>query len=413
MLDTYFEAAATLARLRTGPFGPFMDGFAGTLCAVGYGRWTARGFLRGASHLGFWMQRTGISAGALSEDTISTFADHLPVCDCLRRNKGIYGDAVIGARMLLAYLRTLGVAPASPVVPVKALSGHIVGFERWMMVHRGVQPSTLLAYRMIALELLAALGEPTAFQARSLRRFVSDRAAQHGRSRAKTVVTATRMFLRYAIAHGLCAVHLDTSIPTIAEWKLGTLPRYLGSDDVERLLATPDLSRPAGLRDHAILLLLARLGLRAGDVVALRFDDIDWAAGTLRVAGKGRQTTRLPMPQDVGDAVKAYLDAGRPDALEPQVFLRVRAPYGSLHSSSAVSGIVKRTARQAGIKLARGGAHLLRHSLATRLVREGVPLVAVRTVLRHQSDQMTAHYAKLDTPALARLAQPWPQEVAP
>lgn len=413
MLEIYFEADATLARLRSGPPGPFMDGFAEALSVSGYSHWTARGYLRAAHHLGLWMERGDVALAELSDETLAGFADHLPGCTCLRRNRGVYSDALAGARLFLNHLRSHGVVSAAEALPGPMLPEHVASFERWMAVHRGVQTSTLLAYRMLVVELLDALGSPGTFDARGLRRFVAERAARHGRSRAKTVVTATRMFLRYAIAHGLCPAHLDTAVPTIAEWKLATLHPYLAIEEVERLIDTPDTSTPAGMRDHAILLLLTRLGLRAGDVIALSMDDIDWSTGTLCLCGKGRRVTRLPLPQDVGDAVLRYLDAGRPDSTDPHVFQRVRAPWGALRSASAVSDIVTRTARRAGLELPRGGAHLLRHSLATGLVREGVPLVAVRTLLRHQSDQTTAHYAKLDTSALAGFAQPWPEEVAP
>ena len=412
MLESYFEAAATLARLRSGPTGPFMDGYAIALKAAGYSHWTARGYLRAAAHLGIWMQQRGEVVADLTVDALITFAGHLPECVCLRRNQGAYSDAVAGTRLFIEHLRSLKLLASESAREEAPVPDQIMDFENWMRSHRGVRSSTLLAYRPILLGLLDSVGGLASFDAFRLRRFVTERAARHGRSHAKTVVTATRMFVRYGIAHDLCAAHLDTSIPTIAEWKLATLPAYISPELVEQLISTPDPSTETGKRDRAILLLLARLGLRAGDVVDLRLGDIDWSSGALVVAGKGRRTSRLPLPQDAGEALLRYIAEARPDTIDEHAFLRTRAPIGPLGSSSAISGIVKRTAVRAGVEMPGGGAHVLRHSLATHLVRDGVPLDVVRTVLRHQSAQTTAHYAKVDTPTLAKLAQPWPMEVA-
>ena len=413
MLEKYFEAAATLARLRSGPTGPFINGFANSLSEAGYSRWTSRGYLRAAAHLGAWMAREGIGVATLGEEALEDFARHLPHCSCLRRNRGIYGDAVAGARLFIEHLRNQGILPPAPEPDADPVPEIIISFERWMRDHRGVTTSTLLAYRPLLVELHEAVGTPDAFSARSLRAFVSDRASRHGRGRAKTVVTAVRMFVRYAAAHGLCGPELVDAIPTIAEWKLAALPAYLSAEEVERLIEAPDSESATGLRNRAILLLLARLGLRAGDIKDLRLGDIDWETGTLRVAGKGRRTTRLPLPQDAGDAVLRYLVEGRPDVADDHVFLRSRAPAGPLKTACAVSNIVNRAAERAGIRMPRGGAHVLRHSVATSLVRGGVPLPAVRVLLRHRSEQTTLHYAKVDVPALRKIARPWPTEVQP
>ena len=413
MLENYFEAAATLTRLRSGPPGPFIDGFAASLHEAGYRRWTARGYLRAAAHLGVWMQRKRVIIRALDEGSLRDFANHLPRCKCLRRNSGVYCDAVAGNRLFLGFLRDQGILPQPPRTVEVTVPEVVAQFEQWMRHHRGVTASTLVTYRLILVELHEAVGGPEAFHASSLRAFVSARASRHGRSRAKTVVAAVRMFVRYAAAHGLCSPELVEALPTIAEWKLATLPAYLSREDVERLIDAPDPRTCTGQRDRAILLLLARLGLRAGDIIGLRLSDLDWGAGTLLVAGKSRRPARLPLPQDAGDALLLYLAQGRPDVLDDHVFLRVHAPIGRLQRPLAVSDIVNRTAARAGVQMPRGGAHVLRHSMATALVRDGVPLTAVRAVLRHQSEQMTAHYAKVDVSALHKIAHPWPMEVWP
>jgi len=413
MLETYFEAAATLRRLRSGPTGPYIDDFAASLDDAGYSRWTARGCLRAGAHLGVWMQTAGIYISDLGDVALSGFVEHLPTCTCLRRNKGQYSDAASGARLFMDHLASRAMIPRMSTPAHKIVPGALARFEHWMLHHRGVKASTLASYRPILVELHDQFSDTADFTARSLRKFVSARAARHGRGRAKTTVTAVRMYLRYAVAHGLCASNLTDSIPTVAEWRLSALPAYIAPAAVERVIEATDVTAPSGLRDRAILLLLARLGLRAGDITAMRLEDVDWDAGILHVAGKTRQATRLPLPQDVGDAVLAYLADGRPNASDPHLFLRLRAPVGRLRTSNSISSVVNRAANRAKIQMPRGGAHVLRHSIATALVRDGVPLSAIGALLRHRSEQTTAHYAKVDLPALLRVAQPWPTEVSP
>lgn len=221
------------------------------------------------------------------------------------------------------------------------------------------------------------------------------------------------MFLRFLIAEGRCPAALLGAIPTLAHWRLTSLPRYLPPEDVERLIASCDDSLPVGLRDRAILLLLARLGLRAGDIVALRLQDIDWKNAWIRVCGKGRQQTRLPLSQEVGRAIVAYLQKGRPPADTDVLFLRTRAPFRALRSHCAVSVLVDRAILRAGIsRPSRGAAHLLRHSLASSMLRQGASLQDIATVLRHRSVETTQIYAKVDVTALMHIAQPW-VEVSP
>lgn len=193
------------------------------------------------------------------------------------------------------------------------------------------------------------------------------------------------------------------------QWRLSSLPRYLEAPDVERVVKSCDLTTSHGLRDHAILLLLARLGLRAGDIVRMTFDDIDWRGGTLRVRGKGRREARLPLPQDVGDAVLAYTDRGRPRAGIDRVFLTTNAPRRPFASSAGISDLVRAALARAGIlNPPSHGAHLLRHSAATAMLRAGGSLDTIATVLRHRSTETTLHYAKVDVVMLQQVAQPWP-----
>jgi site-specific recombinase XerD len=217
------------------------------------------------------------------------------------------------------------------------------------------------------------------------------------------------MFVRFLIADGQCAVGLDAAIPTLAHWRLAALPRYLAPDEVERVIDSCDRSSPVGRRNRAMLLLLARLGLRAGDIRQLRLGDIDWRGGSIHVCGKSRRLTRLPLTQEVGDALVAYVQDGRPAAPTDAVFLGCRAPFRAL-APGVVPLIVGRALDRAGVvRPSRGAAHLLRHSVATSMLRHGASLQDIGTLLRHRSIETTQIYAKVDILALQPIAQPWPE----
>jgi len=218
------------------------------------------------------------------------------------------------------------------------------------------------------------------------------------------------MFLRFLIAEGQCATGLEAAIPVVPQWRLSSLPRYLLSEDVERVIASCNLDTSVGRRDRAVLLLLARMGLRAGDIVQLRLGDIDWKEATVRVCGKGRRQTQMPLTQEIGDAVVDYFKAGRPHADTDVVFLRARAPFRALGSHTTVSTIVAQAMRRARVTSpSRGAAHVLRHSAAAAMLRHGASLQEISSVLRHRFLTTTEIYAKVDVTALQRIAQAWPE----
>ncbi len=413
MLEFFFEEARTLRRLRSGLMGQHIDGFAEYLRGRQYARWTGRGYLRAVAHLGIWMERGGIAFENLNEQVLKGFVEHLPCCTCLRRNRGIYENARAGTAHFLAYLRAHGVL-STPLPVVRQVPELVTAFEDWMRDYRGVRESTLVTYRTTLLELIASLGPcPAQYDARTIRQFVMALSNHHGRSRAKTVVTAVRMLLRFAAAHSMCSASLADAVPTIAEWRLSSLPQYVLPAVVEQLIASCDLAAVQGIRDRAILLLLARLGLRAGDVAGIRMRDIDWQAATLHLDGKGRREVLLPVPQDVGDAILSYLEHRPAHDEHELVFLGLHAPFAPLQTASAISGVVDIAARRAGVAMPRHGAHVLRHSAATAWVRNGVPLDGVGALLRHRNIETTAHYAKVNVEQLRAVALPWPMEAAP
>ena len=407
MLDFYIESDFRLRRLRQCPVGEHMNGFAGWLHSAGYQRRPAQLALRAAAHLGHWALARAIPTGRLDEQ-LDAFVRHLPACACSHDFQGRDDYHAAGARRFVEYLQTIGVllrACAEPE-PVPTL---VTGFCDWMREHRGVAESTLANYVPLVADFVAALGEDTStYDAGAVRAFIFARANQHGRSRAKSIVNAVRMFLRFLAAYGHCSGELIAAVPRIAHWKLSALPRYISAEAIEQLIATCDPPTTAGARDRAIILLLARLGLRAGDVRDLRLADIDWSQGRLRVVGKGRCETWLPLPQAAGDALLHYLAHFRPQIDDEHVFLRIHAPLGPLPSSGPISKLVRRTIQRAGIETPSLGAHMLRHSAATEWLRQGSSLELIGAVLRHRCIESTAHYAKVDVAMLRSVAQPWP-----
>jgi integrase len=287
-------------------------------------------------------------------------------------------------------------------------------FAAWQTRHRGLRASSVRAYLVVLERLLITVGtDPTTYTATRLREFVCNEGAKFGIERAATITVATRSLVRFLVATGRAPAGMDQAIPRAAIWGRfrSSLPRYIEPDDIERAIASCDPATPAGTRDRAIVLLLARLGLRAGEVAALRFDDIDWADGRIGVTGKGRRRHWLPLPQEVGDAILAYVRGVRPEVASAFVFVRLLAPFGGLRMET-VANVAARSLRRSGVKAPTYGSHVFRHSVATTMLREGATLAGIGAVLRHRSPETTAHYAKVDIAMLAEIAQPWP-EVSP
>lgn len=408
MLATYFKKLQTQERYRSGPAGPYFDEFIAWLEARGHQPRPIRRLLRGAHRFSLWTQIGRGASWELDAQALEAFRRALQTQQRLRYPNGNYSDLFLGARHFVTFLEASGHLPPParcPAVPAPQL---LVDFRAWMQTHRGTTTATLNNYQRPLLDLLTTLGEdPAQYTAHALRAFILDRARRHGIGHAKMVVTTARTFLRFLIAVGHCPPGLEEAIPTIARWRFASLPRYLSAEAIEGMLASCDLATRIGLRDRAVLLLLARLGLRAGEVAAVRLRDINWQAGTVQVAGKNRRQTRLPLPQEVGDAILAYLEH-RPMGHTDSVFLTTCAPLKGL-TRQAVSGIATRAMQRADIEAPVHGAHVLRHSAATQMLRHDVPVPVIGAVLRHASMETTAGYAKVDLPLLQHVVQPWPE----
>jgi site-specific recombinase XerD len=395
-----------------GFLAPLIVEFACSLQALAHSDVTIRSYTDSARHFAAWVCDEGLQSDGIGKGAVEGFARHHCRCAGAREWNSVSAKYTRRAGRFVSFLAERGVVPAPPPAPAEVVHPQILEYQRWLTVHRGLSGRSVLRQGRMVKRLLSALGEdPRAYSATTIRAAVRAEAQRCSPSHVGTMTSALRGYLRFLAASGLCRPGLDRAVPPVLQWRLSVLPRYLPTADVERLIATCDLSNPLDLRDRAALLLLARLGLRAGDVCNLHLDDFDWGVGAVRVCGKSRRSVRLPLPQDVGDAVLAYIENGRPVVTEDRLFLRSKAPYRPFTTSSSISYIVDRALRRAGVEDPPSkGAGLLRHSAATTMLRAGATLEAVGAVLRHRSLDMTAHYAKVDVTMLETIAQPWPGE---
>ncbi|MGE3537301.1 MAG: tyrosine-type recombinase/integrase [Candidatus Tectimicrobiota bacterium] len=385
-----------------------MHAFTQWLAQRGYLPESIRRRLQGAAQFVTWVQTTGGHLQSLSPDTLEHFRHHLCQQGQLCRAHGQHSVRWLGAQLVFEFLQAQQPVASATSAPAAEPPALLTAFEQWMHRHRGVMYSTLLIYRPHVLSLLTARGPCLErLEAGHRRATILAYAQHHSAPLVKKRVTAARMFLRFLIATGRCEPGLEAAIPAIAQWRLATLPRYLLPEDVERVIAACDSSTSRGSRNKAILLLLARLGLRAGDVASLQLAHIDWTQGTFRVMGKSRREAKLPLPQDVGDAILHYLHTARPSINCDFVFLTAIAPWTPI-TSHVVTTVAAQAIQRARVQAPSYGAHVLRHSAATGLLRQGASLQVIGEVLRHRSVETTAHYAKVDVALLHHVVMPWP-----
>jgi integrase/recombinase XerD len=388
-----------------GPLGSYAQGFAGELARLGYRSGPAQKQLRLATQLSGWLADAGRGAADLDAPAIERYL-------AARRAAG-YGEYVTLRALapLLGYLRRLGVAPL-PEAPVPRTPAEelLDGYRRWLLAERGLRPAVARGYLNAVRPFVAAhaagdLSGLRELAAADVTAFLLAQSRRLGPKTLQRVATALRSLLRFWHLQGLTGGPLDRAVPKTANRRAG-LPRPLEQGQVAALLASCDRETGAGRRDLAMLILLARLGLRAGEVAALALEDIDWRAGEISIAGKGGRRDRLPLPADAGQAIAAWLLHGRPPgALDRSVFIRARAPRSGL-TPGAVTQAVAAAAQRAGLGTIY--AHRLRHSAATAMLGEGGSLAEIGQVLRHRCAQTTSAYTKVNIEALRTLARPWP-----
>jgi integrase/recombinase XerD len=390
----------------TGPLQQYAPGFVAELARLGYTANSASGQMFVMAHLSRWLAGEGLDAAGLTSQAAQRFL-------AARRAAGyvlyLSPKALVP---LLGYLRGLGAVPLPapvPVTPVEALLGR---YQRFLVTERGLVPETGRGYADAVRPFLAGREKAggvdlSTLTAGEVTGFVLATCPGKPKGSAKLTVTALRSLLGFLHVEGLIREPLGETVPAVASWRLAGLPRALEPGQVAALLVSCDQHTTAGRRDFAMLTLLSRLGLRAGEVAGLALDDIDWRAGEITVRGKGNRAERLPLPADAGEAIAAYLRDGRPEPFEAarQVFLRARAPHCGL-TSGGVTQAVFSAGQRAGIGAVY--AHQLRHSAAVAMLAAGAPLTEIGQVLRHRRLLSTAIYAKAGIGALRALARPWP-----
>jgi site-specific recombinase XerD len=393
----------------TGPLTPFAEGFAAELARQGYTRNSVTDQVRLLAHLSRWLAAHGLDVSALTPSVMDAFL-------VARRSEGyVLWLSRKALAPLVAYLREREALPPATQAPLNATEALLAQYRRYLVSERGLAVSTAERYVHYVRPFLTTRAGDDGIELAGLTPadvsdFIVATCPGRARGSAKLTVVALRSLLRFLHVEGLIATPLAPVVPSVAGWRLAALPRHLEAGEVDRLLASCDGDTRTGRRDYAILMLLARLGLRSGEVCSLSLDNVDWRAGELVVSGKGNRAERLPLPADVGQAVATYLRLGRPATAEGRsVFVRVRAPHRAL-SSVGISQVVAIAAQRSG--LGRLHAHALRHTLATQMVRAGVPIPDVGQVLRHRRLLTTAIYAKVDREGLRLLARPWPGGVA-
>jgi site-specific recombinase XerD len=389
--------------LQAGVLAPHVAAFAKKLLELGYASVTRVAKLRLVAGFGRWLERRKLLASDVDGKIVGKY---------LERCRGRGDPRTLDD--LLELLRERGAAPRPRRESAETQPQRFEReFGQYLTVERGLSQASLKnSLPFVRSFLVQRFGSrPVVMEdvrAPDVTRFLLRKLHTVGPSRAKLMVGALRSFFRFLRWRGDIDVDLASSVPKVADWRLSALPKSLQADEVERLIRSCHRETVTGQRDYTLLLLLARLGLRAGEVVAMTLDDIDWDAGQLRVRGKGGREDRLPIPRDIGQAMATYLRQGRPQCSTRRFFVRLRAPRRGFASSVAVCTIVRRALQRAGIASPSKGAHLLRHSLATEMLRKGGSLAEIGEILRHRSVDTTNLYAKVDLVALRALAQPWP-----
>jgi site-specific recombinase XerD len=407
-MEPNFDTPWTFAREPEGPLADHLDTFARRFREQGFGRHVIGQQLRTAAKFSRWLQVEQVTAEALTDEHARRFLEEL-------KRREIREGAAATLRRLIDVLRRLGVCgtPTTTISEPTPIEQIVAAYASHLRKDQGLSVKTLVQYCPFAKSFLSERFGTGPVDLASLRgldviQFVQRQAARLSPVRAKVATKALRSFLRYVRYCGGTLVDLAGAVPTVANWSMTAIPRAIAPDHLRAVLASPDCDTPMGRRDYAILLLLARLGLRSTEIVSLSLDSIDWEAGSIAVIGKAGHAAVLPLPVEVGEAVAQYLQSGRPTCASRALFLSANAPIRGLGAGQTVGTIVRAAIVRAGIKTRYHGAHQFRHALATDMLRQGATLTEIGSILRHQHPKTTGIYAKVDFDALRPLALRWP-----
>lgn len=406
-MEQFFNSPRTLMRLRQGPLAPYLASFAKQLSEQGYALVSGRIYIQLISDFSRWLKRNHIAARETTTEHTRKFLRYRTRKQCLGK-----GDPA-ALKSFLNLLRHEGII-AEELVPVPTpAKRYTEEFVHYLQKERGLSVATITYYRCIVIRFLSnyfsrSAADLSRLCAADVIGFVQQQATILHVKTAKQMTTALRSFLQYARYQGYIHMDLAAAVPTVASWSMASIPKSIPRDQVELVLSSCNRQTATGRRDYAILLLLAQLGLRAGEIVSLVLEDIDWQAGEITVHGKSGHRPKLPLSTAIGEALAAYLRDGRPRTNSRVVFLRNKAPIRGFNGPSAVSCVVMRALARAGINAPQKGAHQFRHSLATELLRQGASLSEIGELLGHRCPDTTAIYAKVDLVSLRTIALPWP-----
>jgi integrase/recombinase XerD len=399
----------TLRPEPVGPLAPYIDTFVNLLHDQGYKRRVIGRQAQSVARFSRWLKANHIALSDLCDQHVEQFLSKLK-----RRNRVRGGYQHVIGRFIV-FLRTAGVITIPAVLHERtAIHRVLAAYSAHLRHDRGSSRATLVQYLPFAERFLferfaTAPLDLSSLSAADVLTFIKREAVRLSPARAKCATTALRSFLLYLRYRGDITLDLATAVPSVANWSATSIPRAISAQHVRAVLASCQRDTPVGCRDYAILLLLARLGLRAGEIVSLTLDSIDWQSGSLIVkASKSGQLSQLPLTADVGEAIADYLQNARPPSRSRTLFLRALAPVRGLGSSTSVSTIVRAAILRAGVETRHKGTHQFRHALACEMLRQGATLTEIGTVLRHRRTKTTSLYAKVDFAALRPLSLPWP-----
>jgi site-specific recombinase XerD len=398
-----------LSRAPEGPIAAYLGPFAESVSAQGYALDSIHRQVLIAACFSRWLRQEGVGLRSITSDHSARYlryrARHVRLCR---------GDAAALGH-LIDFLRRQGLVPSEKTSTRRLTPAErcAQAYEQYLREVRALAKATIVNYVPFIRDFLQdRFGDGRVTLSRlgagDVVRFVQRQASHLHRKRAKLMTTALRSFLHYVRYRGDITLDLAAAVPVVANWSMTSIPRAIAADQVRQLLTSIDRRTAIGCRDYAVLLLLARLGLRSGEVAFLNLDDIDWNAGQLSVHGKGGQRSELPLPAEVGAAIAAYLRRGRAHSTSRRVFLRAKAPILGFRGASGVGSIVRHSLKRAGIDAPTTGAHQFRHGLATEMLRRGASLSEIGELLGHRHPQSTKIYTKVDLKALRALALPWP-----
>lgn len=404
--NPYYDDPSALRKWKNGPLGPYLDGFAWRLYECDYNPAVGQGYVRCIGYLSRWLEEQGFKDYELDERKIR---DHL---EGLKHHK----DTVVRSSphlLFLSYLREIGVIKRPPPETMSEVLRIVKEYVDYLRQERGLAEATLAHRRIFPRRFLEERFGKKAVQLSRLKtqdfiRYIQNHAHEYGAVYCAQIVLVLRDFCRFLYLRKYISEDIAPSLPRMPHWKIVRLPNHLERPDVARILKTCERKTPKGMRDYAILLLLIRLGLRAGEVRNLTLDDIDWENGEITICGKGFKRNRLPLPQEVGKAMVQYLRHGRPPCSSRHFFIRMHAPYTRFQCSGPIGKIVKQAIERIGLNPSHKGSHILRHTFATNLLRRGASLPEIGRMLGHESISSTLVYAHVDIKNLKKVAQPWP-----